>query len=246
MSSGRSRRADRPRRRRCGLGDGRRRDPVVRAGDPRGVGSDTGVAGLTLGGGTGYPTPKHGFAADNLRAIDVVAGRGDRVTATLNRNAELLWAARGGGTVGVVTAFEFDLHPLDHDVPCAESWLPMDRAREVLREYRAYHRDASDEACVFPYFGVVPSTSAFPAARHGDPAIVAAGGSGPDTDAVDADHAARLREICDRHDPEESSPTSVDDCIRSRSVDSVARVGKHTPAVPLSLSEAGGDSSHCA
>ena len=142
---------------------------------PGGVVSDTGVAGLTLGGGTGYLSSKHGFAADNLRSIDVVTGRGERVTATPERNADLLWAARGGGTVGVVTAFEFDLHPLDHDVLYAESWLPLDRIEDVLREYRAYQRDAPDEACVFPYVGWVPHTPAFPAARHGDPAIVVSG-----------------------------------------------------------------------
>jgi len=142
---------------------------------PGGVVSDTGVAGLTLGGGTGYLSPKHGFAADNLRAIDVVTGRGEHVTATPEHNPDLLWAARGGGTVGVVTAFEFDLHPLEHDVLYAEAWLPIDRTGAVLREYRAYQRDAPDEACVFPYVGRVPSTPAFPAARHGDPAIVVAG-----------------------------------------------------------------------
>jgi FAD/FMN-containing dehydrogenase len=142
---------------------------------PGGVVSDTGVAGLTLGGGTGYLSPKHGFAADNLRSIDVVTGRGERVTATSDRNADLLWAARGGGTVGVVTAFEFDLHPLDHDVVYAESWMPADRADEVLREYRAYQETAPDEACVFPYFARVPSTPEFPDSRHGERSVALAG-----------------------------------------------------------------------
>jgi FAD/FMN-containing dehydrogenase len=142
---------------------------------PGGVVSDTGVAGLTLGGGTGYLSPKHGFAADNLRSIDLVTGRGERVTATAEQNADLLWAARGGGTVGVVTAFEFDLHPLDHDVVYAESWMPADRAGDVLREYRAYQATAPDEACVSPYFARVPPTPEFPVDRHGDLALVVAG-----------------------------------------------------------------------
>ena len=142
---------------------------------PGGVVSDTGVAGLTLGGGTGYLSPKHGFAADNLRSIDVVTGRGERVTATSDRNADLLWAARGGGTVGVVTAFEFDLHPLDHDVVYAESWAPADRADDVLRAYRAYQETAPDEACVSPYFAYVPPTPEFPGDRHGELAVVLAG-----------------------------------------------------------------------
>jgi FAD/FMN-containing dehydrogenase len=142
---------------------------------PGGVVSDTGVAGLTLGGGTGYLSPKYGFAADNLRSIDVVTGRGERVTATPQRNSDLLWAARGGGTVGVVTAFEFDLHPLDHDVAYAESWMPADRAGEVLREYRRYQETAPDEACVSPYLAWVPPTPEFPDDRHGDLAVVVSG-----------------------------------------------------------------------
>lgn len=142
---------------------------------PGGVVSDTGVAGLTLGGGTGYLSPKHGFAADNLRSVDVVTGRGERVTATPERNDDLLWAAKGGGTVGVVTAFEFDLHPLDHDVVYAESWVTAADADDALRAYRTYQETAPDEACVSPYFARVPPTPEFPDDRHGDLALVVAG-----------------------------------------------------------------------
>ena len=142
---------------------------------PGGVFTDTGVAGLTLGGGTGYLSPNHGFTSDNLRAVDVVTGRGERVTADPTQNDDLLWAARGGGTVGVVTAFEFDLHPLDHDVLYFESWLPVEDAPEALREYRRYQRDAPEESCVFPYFASVPRATEFPADRHGEFAFVLAG-----------------------------------------------------------------------
>jgi hypothetical protein len=142
---------------------------------PGGVVSDTGVAGLTLGGGTGYLSPKHGFTADNLRSVDVVTGTGERVTADVDRHEDLFWAARGGGTPGVVTAFEFELHPLAHDVLYAESWVPADRAPEALREFRAYQETAPDEACVSPYYAFVPETAAFPADRHGDLALVLAG-----------------------------------------------------------------------
>ncbi|WP_311173836.1 FAD-binding oxidoreductase [Halobellus ordinarius] len=142
---------------------------------PGGVYADTGVAGLTLGGGTGYLSPKHGFTSDNLRSVDVVTGRGDRVTADPTQHEDLLWAARGGGSVGVVTAFEFDLHPLDHEVRYFESWLPTEDAPDALREYRRYQRNAPDESCVFPYFTSVPVTDEFPADRHGDAAFVLAG-----------------------------------------------------------------------
>ncbi|RLM90391.1 FAD-binding oxidoreductase [Halobellus sp. Atlit-38R] len=142
---------------------------------PGGVFSDTGVAGLTLGGGTGYLSPKHGFTADNLRSVDVVTGEGERVTAGPDQHSDLFWAARGGGTPGVVTAFEFDLHPLDHDVLYFESWLPVDAASDALRAYREYQGDAPDEACVSPYFAAVPATADFPADRHGEFAFVLSG-----------------------------------------------------------------------
>ncbi|MFB6092489.1 MAG: FAD-binding oxidoreductase [Haloquadratum sp.] len=159
---------------------------------PGGVYADTGVAGLTLGGGTGYLTPKHGFTADNLRAVDVVTAGGEVVTASRTRHEDLFWAARGGGTVGVVTAFEFDLHPLDHDVRYLESWLPVETAAETLREYRTYQRDAADEACVFPYFSQVPATAEFPPERRGDLAFAVAGVDVGDP-AADGDELAPFR-----------------------------------------------------
>jgi FAD/FMN-containing dehydrogenase len=142
---------------------------------PGGVVSDTGVAGLTLGGGTGYLSPKHGLTADNLRAVDVVTGTGDAVSASDHEHEDLFWAARGGGTPGVVTAFEFDVHELAHDVVYVESWVPAASAREALREYRAYQRTAPDEACVSPYYATVPATENFPSEHHGDLALVLAG-----------------------------------------------------------------------
>ena len=142
---------------------------------PGGVYADTGVAGLTLGGGTGYLSPKHGFTADNLREIEVITGRGERVAANADRDTDVFWAARGGGTPGVVTAFEFDLHPLDHDVGYFESWLPAAAASDALGAYREYQRTAPAESCVFPYLARVPATAEFPADRHSDLALCVAG-----------------------------------------------------------------------
>lgn len=150
---------------------------------PGGVYPDTGVAGLTLGGGTGYLSPRHGFTSDNLRAVEVVTGRGERVTADATENDDLLWLARGGGTPGVVTAFEFDLHPLAGDVLSVESWLPHGAGPDALREYRRFQRDAPPEACVFPYYDRVPATDEFPADRAGDLALVLAGVYAGDPDA---------------------------------------------------------------
>jgi FAD/FMN-containing dehydrogenase len=133
---------------------------------PGGVVSDTGVAGLTLGGGTGYLSRKHGLAADNLTGADVVCADGELRRASAARNPELFWALRGGdGGFGVVTAFEFDLHPVPEALAVCELWYPAERAPELLADFAAYYGDAPDEALVAPYLARVPDTPDYP--EHG-------------------------------------------------------------------------------
>lgn len=125
---------------------------------PGGVVSDTGVAGLTLGGGTGYLSRKHGLAADNLLGADVVTADGDLVHASATENTELFWALRGGdGGFGVVTAFEFDLHPVPDELAVCSVWYPAERAEELLAEFAMYQTDAPDEVLLSPYFGQIPN-----------------------------------------------------------------------------------------
>jgi len=133
---------------------------------PGGVVSDTGVAGLTLGGGTGYLSRTHGLTADNLRAADVVCADGELRRASAERNSKLFWALRGGdGGFGVVTAFEFDLHSIPDELAVCDAWYPAERAPELLADFRDYYRDAPDETLVAPYFTTVPDTAEYP--EHG-------------------------------------------------------------------------------
>lgn len=100
---------------------------------PGGEVGTTGVAGVALGGGLGHLTRAHGLSCDSLRSVELVTADGAVRTA----GPDLMWAARGCGRgLGVVTALEFDLHPLGPDVATAHVVYPYDRARQVIRAWR--------------------------------------------------------------------------------------------------------------
>ena len=106
----------------------------------------TGVAGLTLGGGSGWIERKCGYTADNLIAADVVTADGRVVVASADEDADLLWALKGGGgNFGIVTAFEFQLHEVGPIMLGGMMMFPAERAGEVLRFYRDYIDSAPDE-----------------------------------------------------------------------------------------------------
>jgi FAD/FMN-containing dehydrogenase len=106
----------------------------------------TGVAGLTLGGGSGWIERKYGYTVDSLISADVVTADGQVVVASEDENPELLWGLKGGGgNFGVVTAFEFQLHEVGPIVLGGMMMWPADRAGEMLRFYRDYITAAPDE-----------------------------------------------------------------------------------------------------
>jgi FAD/FMN-containing dehydrogenase len=108
--------------------------------------STTGVAGLTLGGGSGWLERKYGLACDNLLSVDLVTADGRAVTASETENPDLFWALHGGGgNFGVATAFEFRLHPLGPLVLAGLLAWPGDAAADVARVYRDLAFDAPDE-----------------------------------------------------------------------------------------------------
>ena len=108
--------------------------------------STTGVAGLTLGGGSGWLERKHGLACDNLLAADLVTWDGRIVRASEEENTELLWALRGGGgSFGVVTTLELQLHPVGPEVFAGVALFGAQRAGEVVRVFRDVMNGAPDE-----------------------------------------------------------------------------------------------------
>ena len=114
-----------------------------------GVVSTTGIAGLTLGGGLGWLMGKHGLSCDNLLSADIVTADGKLLTASAEQHPELFWGLRGGGgNFGVVTSFEYRLHPVG-PVLAGMVLHPQAKAREVLRFYRDYARSAPDELTAF-------------------------------------------------------------------------------------------------
>jgi FAD/FMN-containing dehydrogenase len=113
-----------------------------------GIVSSTGVAGLTLGGGHGWLMRKHGLACDNLAAVELVTADGVKLRASADEHRDLFWGLRGGGgNFGIVTSFEFQLHPVD-TVLAGLILHPLRRGRDVLERYRDVTMTAPDELVV--------------------------------------------------------------------------------------------------
>ena len=129
---------------------------------PGGVVSDTGVAGLTLGGGIGHLRCKYGLTCDNLRSVELVTADGEFLTASTEENEELFWGLRGGGgNFGVVTAFEFDLHPVGPEVATCLVFYPGDELTAVLSAYREFLAEAPDEISSLVFAGELPDEELF-------------------------------------------------------------------------------------
>ncbi|ELZ83191.1 FAD/FMN-dependent dehydrogenase [Haloferax elongans ATCC BAA-1513] len=129
---------------------------------PGGVVSDTGVAGLTLGGGIGHLRRKYGLSCDALRSVELVTASGEFVTASEDEHAELFWGIRGGGgNFGVVTAFEFDLFPVGPEVAMCLVFYSADEFESTMGAYREYCASAPDEVSSLTFSGVMPDEELF-------------------------------------------------------------------------------------
>lgn len=135
---------------------------------PLGVVSETGIAGITMGGGLGWLRRKFGPTSDNLLSVEVVTGDGKLITASERENADLFWAVRGGGGgFGVVTAFEYQAHPVGPEVFFTFVFHPYDKAHDALRFFRDFTAKAPEELGLLAFFAVIPPHHLFPAEHHG-------------------------------------------------------------------------------
>lgn len=138
--------------------------------------STTGIAGFTLGGGIGWLMRKHGLACDNLRSAKVVTADGQLLSATAGENPDLLWGLRGGGgNFGVVTTFEFDLHPVGPTVAAGPVFYPGERAVEIMRFYRDFARELPDELSTLLNLITAPPAPFLPQDWHGKKLIALVG-----------------------------------------------------------------------
>ena len=156
----------------CTLGDVDRETQLHGLAAVLGFVSATGIAGLTVGGGFGYLTRKHGWTCDTLVSMDVVTAAGELVRASASENPDLFWALRGGGgNFGIVTSFEYKLHPVGPEIlGGAIAWRAED-AGEVLRAYAAFSAAAPRELTTVAVLRIAPPAPWLPKEVHGKPIV---------------------------------------------------------------------------
>lgn len=169
------------------VGDLDRETQVFELAVPVGGASETGIGGLTLGGGFGHFSRKYGLTCDNLLSAEIVTARGAVLTANEREHEDLFWALRGGGgNFGCVTSLEFRCHDIGPDIPTCFIGFTGDDAAEILRYFRSYAVDAPEEITLTASMGHVPELPLFPEAMWGEPGIAIFGAF-----AGDPDRAAR-------------------------------------------------------
>lgn len=142
---------------------------------PLGINSTTGVAGLTLGGGFGWLSRKFGMTVDNLISADVVTADGRQIRASETENPDLFWGLRGGGgNFGIVTRFEFRLHPVGPELLSGLIVFPFAQARSVVTQFARFTETMPDELNVWLVMRHAPPLPFLPESVHGQPIIALA------------------------------------------------------------------------
>jgi FAD/FMN-containing dehydrogenase len=140
---------------------------------PVGINSTTGIGGLTLGGGFGWLTRKHGLTIDNLVSVDLITADGNKMTVDANNKPDLFWAIRGGGgNFGVATQFEFNLHPVGPEIFAGLIMYPFSQVRQVLSGYREFVSSLPLELNVWVVIRDAPPLPFLPGEVHGKRVVV--------------------------------------------------------------------------
>ena len=142
---------------------------------PVGINSTTGIAGLTLGGGFGWLSRKYGMTIDNLVSANVVTADGRQLLANETENADLFWALRGGGgNFGIVTRFEFQLHPVGPEVLSGLIVFPFEQAKSIITQFAKFTESAPDDLSVWMVSRKAPPLPFLPESVHGKEVVVLA------------------------------------------------------------------------
>ncbi len=154
---------------------------------PSGIVSDTGVAGLTLGGGFGWLSRRWGLTSDNLVEARMILADGSRIRIAADEHPDLYWAAGGGaGNFGIVTEFTFRLHPLGTEVVAGPLLYPADQASDVLHAYREFVASAPDQVAAYVNLRTAPAFDWVPAELQGTDVVIVVLSASGDLDAGEA------------------------------------------------------------
>jgi hypothetical protein len=150
------------------LGDLDRETQAFGLAVPAGTVTETGIAGLTLGGGLGWLMRKHGLTCDNLIGVDTVTAAGELIHANDSTHPELMWGLRGGGgNFGIITAFEYQAASVGPTVLAGFVLHPIDQAREFMEFYGGYTAQAPDELTTIGVIRIMPPVASVPHELHG-------------------------------------------------------------------------------
>jgi len=158
------------------LGDVDRETQAFGLAAPLGIVSQTGIAGLTLGGGMGWLRRKYGLACDALASADVVTADGRLLRASADENSDLYWALRGGGgNFGVVTCFEYELQQIGPLVTLCAPFYPLEYGAEIMRRWLDFVAGAPDEFTSICTIWSIPAAAPFPPEIHGRNVLIPTG-----------------------------------------------------------------------